>query len=138
MARWRANSAIVGFLFGVEAQVLQQQGLSLLQFGGHLLGLRTDAVGGEADVFAAAQNFIQQDAQPLGHRLQAHLGIRLALGTSQVRSQNQARAVTQRILDGRQGFADAGVVHHPPVVEWNVEVDPHENSFAAERKITNG
>ena len=128
---------IVGFLFRVEAQVLEQQRLSLFQLGRHLFGLRADAVGREADVLAAAQNFVEQDAQALGHRLQAHLRIGLALGTAQVRGQNQARAVTQRVLDGGQGFADAGVVHHPSVVERNVEVHPHEDSFAAQRKITN-
>src|SRR5450755_159311 len=81
---------VVGFLLRVEAQVLEQQSLSLFQRGGHLFRLRADTVWRKSDVFAAAQDLVEQDAEPLGYGLQAHLGIRLALGTSEVRGQDQA------------------------------------------------
>src|SRR5208337_1092743 len=66
-----------------------------------------------------------------------HLGIRFALGPAQVRGQDQARTVPQRVFDGGQSFADAGVVHDAPVFERHVEVHAHENTIATERKITN-
>ena len=129
---------VVGFFFGVEAQVLEQQRLALFQLRRDFLGFRADALGTEADVLAARQFLVEQHAQPLGHRLQTHLGIGLALGPAQVRSQNQARPVAQRIFDGGQGFADAGIVHDAPVFQRHVEIDAHENAVAVERKITNG
>ncbi len=52
----------IRFLFGVEAKVLQQQSLPLLQLLGHLLRLQADAVGREANVFAASQNVVQQNS----------------------------------------------------------------------------
>src|ERR1700744_762284 len=116
----------------MEAQVLQQQRLSALQLFGHLLGLRADAVGREADVFAAAQDVVQQDAQAFGDRLQAHLRIGLALWPAQVRSQNESRAMPQSVLDGRQRLADARVVHHTAVVKRNVEVDGHEEALVVQ------
>ena len=127
LAQLLGEVRIVGFLFGVEAQVLQQQRLAAFQLLGHLLGLHADAVGREADILAAAQHIVDQNAQPLGDRLQAHLGIGLAFGTSQMRSQDEPRAMTQRVLDGGQRLADASVVHDAAVVERDVEVNPHED-----------
>src|ERR1022692_736753 len=129
---------IVGLLFRVKAQIFQQQRLPALQLLSHLLRLRANAGGREADVFSASQYVVEQNAQSLGHRLQAHLGIGLALGTPKVRSQYQASAVPQRVLDGGQGLADTGVLHDPAIVERDIEVNPHENAFVVQRKIANG
>ena len=128
---------IVGFLLGMEAKVLQQQGLSALQLLRHFFGLHANAIRREADVFAAAHNVVEQDAQAFGHRLQAHLGIGLALGASQMRGEDEARAMPQRELNAGQRLADASVVHHAAVVERDVEIDPHENALVVQRKITN-
>ena len=129
---------IVGFLFRVEAQVLQHQGLPALQFLSHLFRLNANAVGRKADVLTAPQNIIDQNAQPLGYRLQAHLGIRLALRTSKVGGKYESCAVPQRVLDSGQRLADAGIIHDAAVVERDVEVNPHEDPFIVQRKITNG
>ena len=119
---------VVGFFFGMEAQVLQQERLAFFQLSCNFLRLGPNTLGTEADVLAARQFFVEQHAQPLRHRLQAHLRIGLALRPAQVRCQNQARSVTQGVLDGGQGFADAGVVHHAPVFQRHVEIDAHEIS----------
>ena len=128
---------IVGFLLGMEAEVLQQQRLPTLQLVGHLLRLHANAVGRKSHVLAAPQNVVEQNAQPLGHRLHAHLGIGLALGTSQVRRQNEPRAMAQRVLNAGQRLADAGVIHHAAVVERDVEIHAHEDALVVQRKITN-
>ena len=60
---------IVGFFFGMEAQILQQQGLALFQPSGHLLSFGADAFGAEAHVFAARQFFVQQHAQAFSRRV---------------------------------------------------------------------
>ncbi len=99
----------------------------------------TPMQSGEKPTFSPRRRYVvEQNAQPLGHRLQAHLRIRLALGTPKVGGQNQPSAMPQRVLDGGQRLADAGVVHDATVVERNVEVDPHENALVVQRKIANG
>ena len=127
---------VVGFLLGMKPQILQKQRLTFFQLRGNFLRLWTDTVGTEAHVFAARQFFVEHHAQPLGHRLQAHLQIRFAFGTPQMRGQNQSRPMAQRILDRGQGFADARVVHHAAVFQRNIEVDAHEDTVAVERQIT--
>ena len=71
---------IVLFFFGVEAEVLEQQGLAVFQFAGHLFGFQADAIGTEADVFSASKFFIEQHAEALGDGLQAYMGFGLPLG----------------------------------------------------------
>ena len=124
---------IVGFFFGMEAQILQQQGLALFQSSGHLLGFGADAVGTEADVFSARQFLVQQHAQAFGRRLEAHRRIGLALGPAKMGDQDQPRPVAQRVFDGGQGFADAGVVDDAAVFERDIEIDPHEDAVIVER-----
>jgi len=46
--------------------------------------------------------------------------------------------MAKRVLDGGQRFADACVIHDAAVVEWDVEVDTHEDAIVTERKIANG
>src|SRR5208282_4974903 len=128
---------VILFFFGVEAEVLKQQGLAFLELERHLFGLGPDALGAEADVFAARQFLVEHHAETLGDGFETQLWIRLAFGTAQVRREDEARAVTQSVLDGGQGFADAGVVHDAAVVERDVEVDAHEDATIVERKIAN-
>ncbi len=90
---------VVGFLFRVKAQVFEQQRLTLLKLGRDLFRLRPNALRAEADIFAARQFLVEQHAQPLGHWLEAHLGIRFSLGAAQVRGQNQPRSMPQRVLN---------------------------------------
>jgi hypothetical protein len=91
---------VVRLFLGVEAQILQQEGLALFQLSGNFLSLRPNTLGTKADVFAARQFLVEQHAQPLRHRLQAHLRIGLAFRPAQMRCQDQARSVAQRVLDG--------------------------------------
>jgi hypothetical protein len=43
----------------------------------------------------------------------------------------------QSILDGRKGFADAGIVHNATVFERHIEINAHEHTVAIEWEITN-
>ena len=124
---------VVGFFFGMEAEILQQQGLALFQPSGHLLGFRADAFGTEAHVFSARQLFVQQHAQAFSRGLEAHRRIGFALGPAEMGDQNQPRSVTESVLDGGQGFADASVVDDAAIFERDVEIDPHEDAVIVER-----
>ena len=117
----------------MEAQVFEQQSLTLFQFERHFFGFRADTVRAEADVFAAGEFLVEQHAQAFGNRLEAHLRIGFALRTAEMGGQDKARAVAQSVFDGGQGFADAGVVHDAAIVEWDVEIDAHEDAMIVER-----
>ena len=45
--------------------------------------------------------------------------------------------MAQGVLDCRQRFADTSVVRDSAVLEWNVEIDPHEDAVIVQRKIAN-
>ncbi len=62
----------------------------------------------------------------------------LTLWSSQVRSQNHARAMFGCVLDGRNRGADPGVVFHLAVFDGNVEVNADEDALALEIKILDG
>ncbi len=128
---------VIRLFFRVEAQVFEQERLSLFQFEGDFLGLRANALGAESDIFTARKFTIEQHAQALGNRLQAHLWIGFALGSSEMRSENETRTVAQSVLDRGQSFADAGVIHDAAIVERDVEVHAHEDAVIVEGQIAN-
>ena len=129
---------IVGFLFRVEAQILQQQGLPALQ----LLAISsacTPMQSGEKPTFSPRRNtssIRMRSRSATGFRL--ILGFGLPLGRPRWEAKYEPGAVPQRVLDGGQRLADAGVIHDAAVVERDVEVNPHEDPFIVQRKITNG
>src|SRR5690242_86306 len=47
--------------------------------------------------------------------------------------------MAQRILDGGQGFTNAGIVEHAAIFgERHIEVHPHENAVVVQGQVTNG
>src|SRR2546423_10002587 len=74
----------------------------------------------------------------LRHWPQAVLLRALALRPSQVRREYDARAVLDRVPDGRQRRADARVVLDPPVFHGHVEVHAHEDALALEVEVFDG
>src|SRR5579864_1564664 len=50
-------------------------------------------------------------------------------------SQNEPCAVSQRILDSRERFTDASIVHDPSVFHGHVEIDAHEDAVVVEWQI---
>ena len=90
---------IVLFFFRVEAQILQQQDFAGRRPHGFHFG--TDTIGCHLDRTA------QQFFQALSHRFQAHFRIGFAFRTAQMRGQNDAGPLLQRVADGREGCFDA-------------------------------
>ena len=116
----------------MEAQVFEQQHFARRRLHGFHFG--ADAIG--RHLHRAAQQFLQ----PRGGRLQAHFRIRLALGTPQVRRQDDTGSVIERVLDGGQRRLDALVAGDFHValfvlLQRHIEIHADENSFPVQIEI---
>ncbi len=130
---------IVGFFFGVEAEVFQQQDLAGFKLAGKFFGDVADAVGGKGDVGLFAEVMIEQGAEAVDDGAQAVFEIDLAFGAAEVGGEDELGLVAQRVLDGGQGLFDAGVVGDLGAVlgEGDVEVDAHEDVLVGEVEVAN-
>ena len=130
---------IVGFLLGMEAQVLEQQHLVGFKLPGHLRGHLAHAIGGKAYVDFFAQRLVEQFAQPVHHRAQRVLWIGFSLGAAQVRGQDDLGLVAQGVNNGGQRGHDAGVVGNGRAVlgQRHVEVDADEDPLVGQINIAN-
>ena len=72
----------------------------------------------------------RQLGQPVGRRSQRQLGLAV-LGPPRWETRISARPAAE-LLDRRQRGADPGVVGDRPVLERDVEVDPHQHPLAVE------
>src|SRR5207249_8046089 len=85
-----------------------------------------DTVRGKDDLFA------QEALEPFGDGREAELRIRLALGATEVRTQNNLGAFVHGAVDGRQGGTDAGVVRDlERVIKGNVEIGSDDHTLVA-------
>ena len=134
------KAGIVGFFFGVVAQVFEQQHLAGLELARHFAGHFADAVGREGHVDRFADLLVEQLAQAVDDRAQRILRIRLALGAAQVRGQNDLGPMLERVFDGGQRGHDAGVVGDGRAVfgERHVEVDADEDALVGQFDVANG
>lgn len=107
------------FLLGVEAQVLEENNLTVVGLVDDGLDFGTDAVRGELDTLAEQLFELRDDG------LQAIFGVDLAVGSSQVRHEHDGLcAVVYGILDGGDGAGNTLVVGDVLVgVKRYVEVD---------------
>ena len=128
---------VVGLLFGMEAEVFEQEGLADFEVAGELGGDGADAVGGEGDVFVEIDDLIEELAEAIDDRAEAHGSDGLALGTAEVGAEDDFGLVAEGVLDGGDGLADAGVVEDLGAVlgEGNVEVDADEDALAVEVEV---
>ena len=92
----------LAFLFGIVAQVLQQQGLTHLQSLGSVGSL--GAVGSEC--YGNAQSLLYG----LADLTQREFRVHLSFGFAHVRHDDSCTTISQNLLQCGQGTADAGVV----------------------------
>ena len=123
---------IVFFFFGMEARVFQHQHLPRLEGFRHLLHFRADAIERHLD------GMPQQASQNFRSGAQAEYGIWSAFWPPKVTHQEERRALIERILDSRQGGADALVVGHFAIRHRHVEVHAHEHAFVFEVNVFYG
>jgi hypothetical protein len=126
---------VVLLLLRVEAEVLEEQDLTVLEVLHELLHPVADAVVGEDDVL------LQQLGQALRRGLEGELLpiLGLPLRAPQVRGQDHLRLVVDGVADRRERSPDPRVVGHPPLlVEGDVEVDADEDALAREVEGVDG
>ena len=82
-----------------------------------------------------SQGIRKKAAQTLRDRLQAELGLRLALGTTEVAGQHHRGALLERVVNRRQRCCDPLIVVDLAVLDRHVEVDAHQDSPAGQRQV---
>jgi hypothetical protein len=75
---------IVGFFFGMEAEVLEQKGLAGFEVGGHFAGDYAYAVRREGYVLVVAEDVIEQAAKVGNEGAEAHGLDGFAFGAAEV------------------------------------------------------
>ena len=123
---------VVGFFFGVEAEVFEKEGLAGLEVVGHLGGDFAYAIGGEGYVFIFVEDVVEEVTKMVHDGAEAHGGDGLALGAAEVRAEDDFGVAAERVLDGGESLADAGVVGDLAIFEGDVEVDSDEDALVGE------
>ena len=117
---------VVLLLLLVEADVLQQQHVSVAHGFDGGLDLRADAVVGLLDLLS------EELGEAHGTRGQPELVLRSVLGASQVGAQDDLGTVVGQVLEGRDGGPDTGVVGDGASVQRDVEVGADKHDLALE------
>ena len=126
------EGGVVGFFFGVEAEVFEEKGLAGLEVAGHLGGDLAYAVGREGYVFVFVEDVVEEMTEVVDDGAEAHGGDGLALGAAEVRAEDDFGVAAEGVLDGGDGLADACVVGDLAVFEGDVEVDSDEDALVGE------
>jgi len=118
------EAVVIGGLFGMEAEVLEQDHLSGLQRVDRLLDLGTDAVLDKPDFLP------QEPRKTFRHGRKAHIGDDLSLRPAQMRHHDDNGAFIQCIIQRWQHRPDPGVIGDvQTTVHRNVEVEAEQNLF---------
>jgi hypothetical protein len=120
----RALARILRRLLRVEAEVLEQDDVAILQRLDGRVSLEAHRVAGEGDGRA------EQLAQPHRDRRQAVAGIGCAVGTAEVRDGDDSRTGSGQLLNGAERRADATVVGDAAVIEGDVQVAADDDPLA--------
>src|SRR5579875_680553 len=129
---------VVFFFFGVEAEILEEEGLTGLEIPGHLLGDFADTVRGEAYVFVGAEDVVEEFAEAYGDGAEAEGVDALALGAAEVGGEDDFGSLAQGELESGDGLADAGVVGNAAAFEGDVVIDADEDAFVAKVEVADG
>ena len=127
---------IVRFLFGVIADIFQQQKVAGSQGVRRFFDLFTDAIVHERD------RPLDQVGQPGGHWPQRHRRFALAVRPAEMTGENDARALFNQQFEGWQRLLDARVIvdDHPAILllHRHVVIHAHQDAFAAHVQIFDG
>ncbi len=130
------EGGVVGLFLVVEAGVLEQEDIPVLEHAGGLLGLFADTIVGEGDGAA------EEVGEGGGDGPEGHGGLAFAFGPAEVGAEDEAGAAVDEELEGGEGFLDAGGVgnDHLPVfvLHGDVIVDTDKHSLAAHIQVANG
>ena len=124
---WRrfVDSHGFAFLFGVEAEVFEQEHLSGFEGISHSFGV----CGVGSELHFATEGF----ADGIFDLEEAEFGVDFAFGFPHVRHDDEAAAVIEYFLKSREGTANTGVVCDVTIlVEGYIEVHADESLFTCE------
>ena len=129
--RQRVGEAVlVGLLAGVEAQVLEQDDLAVLQRVDAGACVVADHVVGHGDVLA------EQLGEPRPDRRHRVGRVHLPRRAAEVGGHDHPRPAVEQQPQGRQGRLQAQVVRDPAPVERGVEVGTQEDPRAGRVEVT--
>lgn len=119
------EGGIVGFFFGMEAEVFKQKHLTIFELVGELARKIANTVRRERDIYLFADSVVEHDTEAVDDRAQTVLRIRLAFGAAQVRAEYDLGAMAEREFDRRESFPDARVVKDFGAIfgQGHIEVD---------------
>ena len=125
---------VVGFLARIPAQVLEHRDLTIAQVGDDLPRAVAYRLVGERDIDR------EQLGELRGDRFERELRLDLPVGAPEVRTEHDARAALDQVLERRQRRADARVVGDllGALLERHVVVDAHEHALALDRELFDG
>src|SRR5438067_3535181 len=107
----------------METDVFKKQHATVTETFALGLGVGADAILGEVD------GPLEEILELRSHRGQRIFGIGPALGTAEVRRQNQSASLLDGQTQRGQGFADTRVVRNGAVLQRNVEVDTNKDAL---------
>ena len=131
-ASWAANAGVVLFLFRMEAEILHHDDGAGMDLRQGFLGDGADAVGGEGDLLT------DRLGNGVHHLFQRVLLIRTALGTAEMRQNDDLGAGLRKLGQGRSQPVDAGGIRNDPVLGRDVQVGADQDRLAVELKIVKG
>src|SRR5512133_1712815 len=125
---------IVRLLTWLKPNILEQRDIAVLHVLNDFLRHITNGVVTEND------GMMDQGMQVFADWPKRIFLNRLALGPAEMRHQNGFRAVFAEVIDGRQAFADSGVIGDANFAAanfgWHVEIHAHQHAFSADVEIT--
>ena len=133
------EGGIVGFFFGVEAEVFEQEGLAGFEVGGHLAGDGADAVGGEGDVLVVAEDVVEQ-SRAGGRRRGGGSWSSTGLPLGRPRCEQRMTLALWRSAYSMVGRVSRMRVSSVmmPSLRGDVEVDADEDALVGEIEVADG
>ena len=122
-----ALGVVLGRLSGVEAEVLDDGDVSVLERGDGVVGGLPHGVERERDGLA------EQLGQPLGDRGEAVLRIGRALGAPEVRADDDAGTLMDERVQRGKRRPHAAIVRDRAVLQGDVEITADDDPLAGER-----
>ncbi len=127
------ESRIVLLLAGVEAQILEERNLARRQRRHDAFGRRADAILGKGDGPPADRPAERRHQRPQGEFRRG-----LALGTAEMRHDDDASAPPRELGDGGRQPLDPRRVRHSPVLHRHVEIGAQQHALAVDIEIVEG
>ena len=117
-------------LFLMEAQVFQQDDLAVLHVCDRFVRALADDIRREGHFIG------EQPLQAARHRREREFRLEFPLRAAEVRAKDDLCVLAEQILDGRERGLDARLVRDFPILQRDIKVYPHKDSFACDIDVT--